>query len=171
MFEHLTRFDKIIVTGPQRSGTRICAKMIAADTGHAFVGEEGVHVDSLNALVARLADGGKKVFQCPALCRYAHQMPDDDIAVVMMIRPVDEIIASQERIGWDGERVEQLRYGMALGAIAEIKYDYWHSVNKLWIDLQGWAENCFEISYHDLESHPLWVPKAQRANFTAWQTE
>ena len=39
MFENLAVHKKIVVTGPQRSGTRIGAKMIAADTGYQFVDE------------------------------------------------------------------------------------------------------------------------------------
>src|SRR5579875_68345 len=39
MFEHLAVHPMIVVTGPQRSGTRIAARMIAADTGHRFVDE------------------------------------------------------------------------------------------------------------------------------------
>jgi hypothetical protein len=39
MFEHLAVHSKIVVTGPQRSGTRIASQMIASDTGHEFVDE------------------------------------------------------------------------------------------------------------------------------------
>ena len=98
MFDYLKAFSKILITGPQRSGTRVASKMIAMDTGLRFVGEEEIHVDSLNTLVEwlRMRDGF--VIQCPALCRYMHQIVTDEVAVVMMMRPVDEIVASQERI-------------------------------------------------------------------------
>ena len=50
MFEYLKEFPVVLVTGPQRSGTRICAKMIAHDTGHRFVDEREIHTDSLYEL-------------------------------------------------------------------------------------------------------------------------
>ena len=39
MFEYMAIHSRIVVTGPQRSGTTITAKMIAHDTGHRYVDE------------------------------------------------------------------------------------------------------------------------------------
>ena len=39
VFEHLLNFAVVLVSGPQRSGTTICAKMIAHDTGHTYIPE------------------------------------------------------------------------------------------------------------------------------------
>ena len=42
MFEVLRGFDKIIVSGPQRSGTTIVARILASDLGLRFLIEEWV---------------------------------------------------------------------------------------------------------------------------------
>ena len=167
MFDYLKAFSKTVVTGPQRSGTRVASKMIAMDTGLRFVGEEEIHVDSLNTLVEwlRMRDGF--VIQCPALCRYMHQIVTDEVAVVMMMRPVDEIVASQEHIGWIWEEVELLRYatGGAAVKISELKYGYWRNFQK------GRITNAFEVQYHSLHDHPYWLPPHLRVNFAPRQTE
>ena len=39
MFAELKKFKKIIVSGPQRSGTRICGKIIAHDLDYRYCDE------------------------------------------------------------------------------------------------------------------------------------
>ena len=88
MFEHLEKFPRILVTGPQRSGTRIAATMIAEDTGHWFVGEEGIGVDSLNRLWRTLVTGRDVVIQAPCLMR---DVPMLVPRVVLIFQPLLEL--------------------------------------------------------------------------------
>ena len=165
MFEHLGGFERVLVTGPQRSGTRICSKMIAHDTGLRFVDERAFAADSLNRLWKMLQQETGIVVQCPALCRYVHLLTGESDAVVFMRRPIVDIVASQERIGWEWEPPERIRYGGGVDLIASVKW--WE-----WIDWQKrMIHYPFEIYYNDLAEHPLWIPKEQRANFEACQTE
>ena len=92
-FEWLRDFSKIIVTGPQRSGTRICAKMIAHDTRHRYVDESEIGVDSLYRLWSLLRNERRFVVQCPALCRHVHLFGSADTAIVLMRRDVKDIVA------------------------------------------------------------------------------
>lgn len=166
MFEHLAKFRVVIVTGPQRSGTRITAKMIAHDTGHQFIDERAINIDSLYRLVDALRLNGV-VVQCPALSRWVHTFgQNEDIAIVMVRRPVEDIIASQERINWTEqfEMIELIRYGAIKGPIARVKYDYWDSHQKEHI------LNAFDVNYEDLSNHPLWIDKSKRADFGPHQT-
>lgn len=166
MFKGLAHFNKILVTGPQRSGTTICAKMITEDTGHRFVPEEEIGVDSLNRLwdLWRLESGF--VAQCPALMRYAHEFGDDDTLIVVVRRPVAEIVASQERIDWQYEPPEKMRYNATHldGPIAAARYVFWslHQAARI--------EHRMEIRYEDLAGHPLWVPAEERENWEARRT-
>ena len=100
MFEKLKRWPRILVTGPQRSGTRIATKMIAEDTGHWFVGEEEFGVDSLNRLWKILEIGRNIAIQCPTMAPFVSLlgMRDKDLLVVMMRRDIEDIQASRERI-------------------------------------------------------------------------
>ena len=164
MFEQLRPFKKIMVTGPQRSGTTICARMIAHDLGLRYIDEDGVGWKSAsvmdeNALcrLFRLETGF--VVQAPAAAHICHQFSAEDTAIVFMFRNINDIIASQTRIGWPYEDVELSKYGAAHGPIAQVKYEYWREVQKPQII------HPFEIHYKSLATHPLWVPKAERSNF------
>jgi hypothetical protein len=165
MFEWLQPFSRIFVTGPQRSGTRICARMIAHDTGYDYIDETDFHFDSLYLLFSLLEKKERVVVQCPVLCRHAHLFGDDRTAVILMRRKVREIIRSQKRIQWTWEWLERDRYGRTRGDIAGIKYEYWEKHQKKKI------KHPFEIDYASLARHPLWLPKENRTSFSPTQTD
>jgi hypothetical protein len=165
MFEKFTEFEKVFVTGPQRSGTRICAKMIAADTGFKYVDEEDFNMDSLYVLLSILYAKKRCVVHCPVLCRYIHFFASPRNAIVLLRRDIKEIIRSQRRIKWSREKLELLRYDLGEGIISEVKYEYWDKVQKARI------KNAFEIKYDSLKSHPLWIEKKERRNFLATQID
>jgi hypothetical protein len=164
MFGWLAEFDKILVTGPHRSGTRVCTKMIAYDTGHEYVGESDIGIDSLHWLDLLLHKRQRLAVQCPALCRHVHMFSADDTAIVLMRRNIEDIIASQERIGWRWEKVELGRYDRSDGVIAEVKYQFWEESQREQI------QHAFEIEYESLAEHPLWIPKHLRQGFNPVQT-
>ena len=164
MFKDIGCYRKILVTGPQRSGTRICAKMIEYDCGHEYLDERAIYTDSVYALINIIAYEGEHVIQCPTMSRWCHifaKVPG--VAVVFMIRDVGEIIASQARIHWQWENVERSlypgNYEKAL-PIAAIKYHFWNEYQK-----PLFQYNAFEIAYNDLAHHALWVAKDERDNW------
>jgi hypothetical protein len=165
MFEWMSdRFEKIIVTGPQRSGTTICARMIAQDTGYHFHIEMDVGVNRLDLLQELMRHHTSFVVQCPALCRYVHEFGAPNVGIVLMRRNLVDILASKVRIGWGGTHEELDRYGLDHGISAQVKYHYWDTYQK-WV-----IQNPIEIPYEALSIHPLWVPKALRAGFEPHQT-
>jgi hypothetical protein len=165
MFEWLSKFDRIFVTGPQRSGTRICAKMIAHDTGYDFIDETQINMDGFYNFSTLLETNKKYVLQCPTLCRYIHFFAQEDNAIVLMRRNIKDIVKSQKRIKWSKEWLELIRYDRNEGIISEIKYDFWEKNQKERI------KNLFEIEYGSLKTHPLWIAKKERENFLPMQIE
>lgn len=170
MFEYLKDFSKIIVSGPQRSGTRICAKMIAHDLNYRYVDEGDIGVDSLNRLWGLWHRQKSFVVQCPALSRYVHLFADDDTAIVFMIRDIDDIVASQKRVGWSWGIPELLRYDIPISQFdvsdpATTKYAFWLESQKHLVGANG-----FEVKYESLRGHPLWLDKEQRLDFKSSQT-
>lgn len=166
MFEHLTEFDVILVTGPQRSGTRIAAKMIAQDTGYEYVDEVHVATDSLYHLGMWMRYRSSSVIQCPALMYCIENFSYDNTAIVIMKRDEGDIIASQERIGWEWEWLERIHYShyQKHWPISRCKYAKWNAKQVIAV------EHSFEVEYESLSEHPLWVPKENRANFHFNQT-
>jgi len=165
MFEHMQAFKKIIVTGPQRSGTTITAKMIAADTGHDYIDEDDIGIKSMERMRAVIKNDRRVVVHCPALCRHVHEFGGrDDTAVVIVRRPIPDIVASQKRIGWPAEKEELGRYGIESGIISKVKYRYWDNHQKANI------KHPVEVTYASLKKHPLWVPKQKRVGWGPRQT-
>jgi hypothetical protein len=163
MFEWLSKFDKIFVTGPQRSGTRICAKMIAHDTRYEFIDETQINMDGFYNFSSLLETNKKYVLQCPTLCRHIHFFSSEDNAIVLMRRNVKDIVKSQKRIKWSKEWLELIRYDHKAGIISEIKYDFWKK------NQRKKTKNAFEVQYESLKKHPLWIEKKERENFSPMQ--
>jgi len=175
MFEHLRHYNQILVTGPQRSGTRIAAKMIAADTDYRYVDETEFGVHS-HKKFRQLIGEELVVVQCPGMCHVIHNYSTEDNLIVMMMRDVDDILASEQRIGWFyGIYDELLKYSIPYDElheyaktgrpVSELKYEMWENeqYNRIF--------NYCLLEYESLSEHSLWIPKALRADFTPVQTE
>ena len=168
MFEHLKEYRKIIVTGPQRSGTRICAAMIAHDTGYYFVDERTIAIDSIDKFCHLVYDAKywelPVVIQCPGLSRWVHRFPKlEEMAVVWMNRNLIDILDSQKRIGWKNDFIECLKYPNWQGPAAQVKYAYFMA------NQEPNIPNVTFVDYVDLDRHPLWIPKEQRKDFVSNQ--
>jgi hypothetical protein len=156
MFEHLAQFPKVLVVGPQRSGTRIAAKCIAHDTGHRYADEKELGGgDDVMKATALLCNDEKVVLQAPGLTHCCDTWRDS-VCVVMVRREMSDIVRSQERINWHCEEKELAKYGMAFepflpGTAAQAKYQAWDDYQRRYI--AHWTE----IQYEDLRAHPLWV--------------
>jgi hypothetical protein len=159
MFKELKKYGNIWVVGPQRSGTRIGARMIATDTRFYYVDEQAYSIDSLSKLFAYCrATPQRKVIQGPAITRWIHHLAAPADAVVFMMRDLDDIHASERRINWQYDKVEAIKYGLTEGS-AEEKQRFWQSFQRHQI------ANAYVVEYESLSGHPLWMPKDQRGDF------
>lgn len=164
MFENLKNFSKIIVTGPQRSGTRICAKMIAADTGYEYFDESVISVKDVAKLQDLLKYEKNFVIQAPGISFCVEDFAADDTLIVFMMRDIPSILASQKTCGWGCNDRELKKYGLAPGRNAcEVKYDFWNDQKEL---ILWWRE----VQYDSLKDHPLYLAEEKRKGFTAYQT-
>ncbi len=180
MFDFLKEHNQIIITGPHRAGTTIATEMIAHDLDYGCLREERVTL--FYTLNSRINDNHlnnkKTVYQAPLLASQCHTLPDF-VAVVFMIRNVDDIIASEKRINWGepgvgNEPREMDKYFQYIDdpdpnwknmSIADVKYHVWNTIQKKSIKF------AYELEYNKLSEHELWVPKEQRKVFTARQTK
>lgn len=143
---------KIIVTGPQRSGTRFVAKVIAHDANLTYIDETEIHTDSLYALWSMLDTRDNVVIQCPALSIYVHLFGDrDDVGVVMVIRDPDAIQASQDETNWTEtlETLERARCGYPEMPSWATKYVYWKKQKRR-------IKHYREVVFEELQNHELW---------------
>jgi hypothetical protein len=166
MFEHLAEYSRIAVTGPQRSGTTIAAKMIADDTGHRFVDEEEFGIDDVDQWRAFLTKE-RVVVHCPHFLKRIVDEAPSGVLVVLTRRPLGEIHASANRFGWYsadwGNGRELAQFGVTEGDSAVLKYEYWDSNTRAFPHL--------EVPYASLEAHPRFRGPEIRRNWDPGQTE
>jgi hypothetical protein len=166
VFEHLAAYKKIVVTGPQRSGTRIGAQMIAADTGHRFVDEAEFLIKDAGLFREFLLQDGI-VVQAPHMLKDVVDDPPPGIFIVLMRRDLEHVHASAQRIGWTenfgGNTTELKKFGLTEGDSAAVKYEYWDSHDK--------TVPYLELDYECLRAHPMYVTDEQRKGFGHWQTQ
>ena len=160
MFEYLAGHRRILVTGPQRSGTTIAGRMIASDTGHRYIDEAEFGVYDVDAW-RELLTLDDVVIQCPHMFKPALDEARIDVLVVLMRRDLEAIHASESRISWEdtyrGNSAELAVFGLSAGSSAAIKYQYWESRPK--------PPSYLELPYEVLADHPLFVPAGKRASF------
>jgi hypothetical protein len=165
----LRRFASVVVTGPQRSGTTIATRMLAAELGMEAVLEEAFDTQNLVRFVQVLTERPGRVIQAPALSSIVHLLRKNDVAVVFMRRPLDAIQRSEERINWrpGNDGMERAKYfaGDSSEPISEIKARAWERYQKRTL-----RDAAFELDYDTLASSPLWVPQELRTGFRSRQT-
>ncbi len=158
----------VLVTGPQRSGTTITAKIWAEMLGWAYVDELHFGANADEDLWRFLRDPTRRddvVVQCPGM--FASVMENAGLSelVVLCRRPLSEIWTSQARIGWreEWEPIEADLLGGVEDSAAE-KYARWDAGPRPPLHL--------EVAYGHFAAHPLWVADAVvRSSFGPKQTE
>lgn len=154
MFEHLKDKRNILVTGCQRSGTRLVAKAIAEDTGMEYVDEtffQPIVLDgTANENKFRWWNSrfGGCVFHAPQLSHICDDF--EGLFVVWVKRNPDDVRKSMERINWKCEGIELKNYGLQSGDIIKVKNDEWEKQKTK-------LGEYLEVNYEDLKDHPLWV--------------
>lgn len=171
IFPQLRSFRKILVTGPQRSGTTIAAQVIAAETSLRYVDERDYGYRDLNAFRSLLESEEPVVIQCPNFAHIIEQFTGQDTCIVFMHRDPREIITSQRRVAWKSALYQRNLYRgkvpyvmHLLTPVCVLKYLHWHLHQKQLV------EHHYDIAYQSLSNHPHWVEAPQRTMFTAKQT-
>lgn len=145
MFEHLSRFRGIIVTGPHRSGTTITGRMIAHDLDRLYVTESQIQEQQTRVLMPPDIEAWMDRQSTPfvlhgATCfAWLKELQRFDVATVFVHRPDDEILASQKR-----------------AEMADVPPSHKKHRWRWLVDTKA-IKHPYEVNYHDLEGHPLWV--------------
>ena len=95
-------WDKILVSGVQRSGTTIAAYALAKALGYRFVDEIEFHAHNIEEFDNIMNSSDKCVIQCPALLHYIKKY-EDRALIVIMNRSKEDIIASMVKHNWFNE--------------------------------------------------------------------
>lgn len=192
-FEHkdtISKFKKVLVTGPHGAGNKITAHVIANDFGLPYIrGEEtwksweynDPEPRGLKTYHERMKDQSWSMF-APSQSSHLHNIVDylDDVLVVFMYKSINEIkdYTTRNRFvrnlthsyEWETHNdiidkdFPELSY-LKNWEIEEMTYFIWEVKQKKLI------KNWIEIEHSSLEGHELWVPKERRKDFKEWQTK
>ncbi len=175
------KYHRVVVTGPQRSGTQIASKIIADILNWEQVGEQkmcrdGFDHDERYFKWVSNPERQSTVLHCPRISHACHLTPKPTL-VVFMMRDVAEILASDKnRIDkgfmrrsaktyrrvpcisvFETKRTQYSnlfydRKPISIEETPQIVYDVWNTTQK------KFDFNWYELDYNMLEQHPLWLP-------------
>lgn len=172
IISEIKKYDKIAVSGPQRSGTRFTSQVLSKILDYEYVDEGDFNSNNLNEMID-LTKNKKCVVQCPYLSHVVHKIPDE-FAIIFMIRNIYDIISSEERVDWQKHREIVKSFYKDLedkveidftDPISYIKYKCWFEYQKQII-----GNRSFELDYESMKETKYWIDKIDRKNFDAYQT-
>ena len=159
---------KMVVLGPQRSGSTFISQCLAKSSSCRHIDESEFDVYFLDWFF-RIADGNESwVAHAPGLFvdvfKILERYPDVTFSIIH--RPIPEILASQNRINLNDEKERQRLNLLSTDTrnTCEVKYMYWDMWKPF---LPSWKE----YNYRDFETHPDWVPDEKRVDFHPKQWE
>jgi len=166
LIDVLKLHKKIIVSGPQRSGTRAITNFLAKDLDYCFIDEMKFDAHDTVKFIRILNSKNEFVCQAPGQCHMLHTLDLDSCIVVLCRRNVDDIILSQNRINWKYEYIEFEHYKQYSKdiPISILKYKYWDEVQ-----IKQMKVDFIEVDYESFKIHPEWVKKPNRLNFESLQ--
>jgi len=147
----------IIVTGCQRSGTQIAARILAYDFQLKFIPE--IHADFFNL------EPNTVIHSPLALNGFLETYyANPGVHFIHVNRDPHDIIASMRRIKWLKDDVED--WNRFLPHFVSHQQRMWKLLQTE-LPTHAWSE----IQYESLKSHPLFMSQEDRTNFTVLQWE
>ena len=179
-------YKRIIITGPQRSGTTFTAKAIADTLNYKFVDEAEFGINNFNRFKSELSEDNI-VIQAPAMSSMVHMAAGEDDLVVFMSRKWSDILKSvYKKNGRLSNWIFQdTMYELEKSHIQKVDPNI-NSVYDLIVDRNSYYLNCFyalwkeyfskqipnsiALNYESMNKHPMWVNKNLRSHFLIKQT-
>ncbi len=165
-FEILKDYKKILIVGPQRSGTTIASKIFAKKLNLQCIDEIRIKCSREDLYLAIINTENNFVLQCPSMSHCIHKIGNrDDLFIIFMMRDIHDIICSQERIRWnycESEKKIYIKEGFNINMnapISVVRHHVWRTYQKDKI------KNKIELWYECLKVDELWVDKEFRKNF------
>jgi hypothetical protein len=184
----ISKYKKVLVTGPHGAGNKITAHIIAHDLGIPYIrGEEtwrhheywDPEPRGLLTYHDKMKDKEWSMF-APSQSSHLQNMLEflDDVLVVFMYKDIDQIkdYSTRNRFvrnhthsyEWTthmeiiDKEFPELNY-LKNWEIEEMTYFIWETKQRKLIP------NWIEIEHSSLEGHELWVPRENRRHFKEWQ--
>lgn len=173
LLSKLSPYSRVIVSGPQRSGTTYTAFILSQDLNYTHIDEQnfGTHTSSgfLEAITRE-----NIIVQCPAVSHVLDQIQEKNTIILWIDRNDRDIALSEDRINWHPHwfNVEKDKYRTIYGDEVDqfernslMKKHYWG------IQKQTLKVDYLDIPYSILKETKGFVSKDQRKNFGVKQIQ
>lgn len=178
---------RIIIVGPQRSGTTFTSKAFAWTMGWEVVDEDAFDVINVDKFTDIIRNRDRIVVQAPAMTPHIHSLATEDDMVIFMHRKWSDIIKSVYRKNgrlsdwilqetmFDVERYHYCKLDPKAGDVFDNVVDknsyYLNAFYSMWKNYQkDIIPNCVELEYESMSEHDLWIDKSKRGQFHEKQT-
>lgn len=160
----LKKYEKIIVTGPPRSGTTIAALIIAKELNYKFIDESWYDANNPQKFMFFFGLPRKMVIHTTAFLKDIHVLKN--FPKVLVERKIEDILESFDntknfsmkiatshglmtQVGEQEQEILLKHYGKKSGCIPKIIYKHFKKYNK----------DYYFIKYDSLREHEKFVPK------------
>jgi len=165
ILKEVQNYKKIIVTGPQRSGTTFAAYALAKDLQLKFFKETTFGNENIIKFRHIIYTENEFVIQCPGM---VHHLPElisyKDLKIIVLDRNINDIIKSQIKIGWEWEYAEKIKFlpfkdKINLNRpIADIKYEFIKQCE------EEHENEVLHLDYESMKNHSLWIKPENRTH-------
>ncbi len=174
ILRNLAKYDKLIVTGPPRSGTTISAMILAEQLGYKFIDESWYDANNSAKFINLLKFPRNMVVQMTAFLKDIHTLKTflrlNNISIVLIKRNKKEILDSFKNtknftmpistsngiwtsIGKEEKKTLLNHFDKKSGCIPDIIYNHFYKNN----------DKFFELNYpDDFKDHEYFVKKKDR---------
>lgn len=165
LLDILKGYSRIIVSGPQRTGTRFITNALASDLGYDVIDEVDYGIENTDRFMQTISERDNFVCQAPAQSYTLHNVGTPSTIILFSYRPTENIIFSQELCSWNCENVEKRKYQnnremkrfVGGSPISKIKYRAWEEYQKPLCLVPS-----LDIVYDSFKEHKDWVDMKDR---------
>lgn len=170
------QYKKILISGPQRSGTTFLSRILAEDLSCKLY-------DELKSIENFKNTTSNSVSQGPSMCSLLHEIDEPDSLVVFVSRNCKDIIKSQKRIilksglSWNNdpncETHERNLYAKKFPDFFEENVSSCYIKQSVWLTFQifNMKTDFITFPYDGLISDNRYIQKNLRIHFTGKQTQ
>lgn len=177
LLDKCKRYKRIVVSGPQRSGTTYTAKQLSIDLEYRHVDEFEFGINFYDRFIQKLGTENV-VIQAPAITHELERIDLKDTLVIWMCRDFKDIEKSEDKINWHPrESIHEFnKYLRKFKNIVDKIKEFSRSAPmKTYvfknIQKEKMKTDWTYVEYELLETSPNYISKEIRKGFKAKQTE
>ena len=169
LIKTVNEYNRIYVTGPQRTGTRYGSFAIAKDLWKYKV----IYSGKIDVDLRDFENEIRKVIHCPQYSHEIQNLQDKKTLVVWMDRKPEDVINSEDRIGWHTKcfsKEEKVKYMKTFPEYEDVLTQFnrnWYMKTWVWENVQ---KKIMKVDYLDLQYESLaqtsgWLNQDDRKHF------